>query len=161
MNKKFIIFSVGALLEILSLILLIPAGIAFVEIQSKTFPGIIFNHKLLGFIIAIVSSLVCGRSLKILGKKELSGTGIREGFAIVAFGWIILTFFGSIPLWTYFLSQSEAITISTIFRTLRASTPVDSFCDVVSIVGMVFSLSRKIRRYRSPSSPSFAVTRTQ
>ena len=127
MNKKFIIFSVGVLLEILSLILLIPAGIAFAEIQSKTFPDIIFNHQLLGFIIAIVGSLACGRSLKIIGNKELSGSGIREGFAIVTFGWIILTFFGSIPLWTYFLSQSEAITISTIFRAFT-----DSYFEIMS-----------------------------
>jgi hypothetical protein len=28
---------------------------------------------------------------------------------------------------------------------LRASTPVDSFCEVVRIVGMVFSLSRKLQ----------------
>ena len=31
--------------------------------------------------------------------------------------------------------------ISTMLRMLRASTPVESFCDVVRIVGMVFSLS--------------------
>ena len=31
--------------------------------------------------------------------------------------------------------------ISTMFRTLRASTPVESFCDVVRMVGIVFSLS--------------------
>jgi hypothetical protein len=33
--------------------------------------------------------------------------------------------------------------ISTMWRTLRASTPVDSFCEVVRMVGMVFSLSWK------------------
>jgi hypothetical protein len=31
--------------------------------------------------------------------------------------------------------------IKTILRMLRASTPVESFCDVVRIVGIVFSLS--------------------
>ena len=31
--------------------------------------------------------------------------------------------------------------ISTMLRMLRASTPVESFCEVVRIVGMVFSLS--------------------
>jgi hypothetical protein len=30
-------------------------------------------------------------------------------------------------------------------RTLRASTPVDSFCEVVRMVGIVFSLSWKAR----------------
>jgi trk system potassium uptake protein TrkH len=98
MNKSFIIFSVGKLLEILALILLIPAGIAFFEIQSRTFPSILFDYKLLGFIIAIVSSFICGNLLKFIGSKELTGTGIREGFAIVTFGWIILTLFGAIPI---------------------------------------------------------------
>ena len=51
--------------------------------------------------------------------------------------------------------------ISTMLRTLRASTPVESFCDVVRIVGMVFSLSWKSRRCWSPRAPSSAVTRTQ
>lgn len=31
--------------------------------------------------------------------------------------------------------------ISTMLRMFRASTPVESFCDVVRIVGIVFSLS--------------------
>jgi hypothetical protein len=31
--------------------------------------------------------------------------------------------------------------IKTILRMLRASTPVESFCEVVRMVGMVFSLS--------------------
>jgi hypothetical protein len=51
--------------------------------------------------------------------------------------------------------------ISTMLRTFRASTPVDSFCEVVRIVGMVFSLSWKSRRCCSPIAPSLAVTRTQ
>ena len=54
--------------------------------------------------------------------------------------------------------------ISTMWRTLRASTPVDRFCDVVSMVsmvGMVFSWSWKSRRCCPPRAPSLAVTRTQ
>ena len=112
MNKYFIIFSVGKLLEILALILLIPAGIAFYEIPLKTFPSLLFDSRLLGFIIAIVSSFICGNLLKLIGSKELTGTGIREGFAIVTFGWIILTLFGAIPLFVYFISQAQTLTLS-------------------------------------------------
>ena len=43
-------------------------------------------------------------------------------------------------------------------RMLRASTPVESFCEVVRMVGMVFLLSWKSRRYCSPRAPSSAVT---
>ncbi len=127
MNKRFITYSIGKLLEILALVLLIPAGIAFFEIPSKVFPDVLLNYKLLGFIIAIVSSLICGNCLKLVGSKELKGTGIREGFAIVTFGWIILTLFGAIPLFVYFMSQVEATTATTVIRSFT-----DSYFEIMS-----------------------------
>lgn len=127
MNKKFIIFSVGALLEILAAILIIPAGIAFFEIQSKVLLDTIKHPALSGFLIAIVSSFACGRFLKTVGSRELSGTGIREGFAIVTFGWLLLTFFGAFPLWAHFLSQAKTITLNTVF-----STFTDSYFEIMS-----------------------------
>jgi len=127
MNKNFIIFSVGKLLEILAFILLIPAGIALLEIPAKAIPGIFIDHRIMGFIVAIVSAFICGTLLKLLGDKKLTGTGIREGFAIVTFGWVILTFFGAIPLFVYFLSRVDSLTASTV---LRAFT--DSYFEIMS-----------------------------
>ncbi|MFQ5952035.1 MAG: TrkH family potassium uptake protein [Candidatus Omnitrophota bacterium] len=127
MNLKFIIFAVGKLLEILALILLIPAGIAFFEIQSKAFPDILLDPRLMGFIIAIVVSFICGNILKAIGSRELIGNGIRDGFAIVAFGWIILTLFGSIPLVVYFLSKVDAVTVDAFTRTFT-----DSYFEIMS-----------------------------
>ena len=127
MNKHFIIFSVGRLLEILAFILFIPAAIAFFEIQSRVFPDILFNYKLLGFIIAIISAFICGTLLKIIGSRELTGTGIREGFAIVTFGWIILTLFGSIPLFVHFITQVEFVTTSSVIRAFT-----DAYFEIMS-----------------------------
>ncbi|MGB3111743.1 MAG: potassium transporter TrkG, partial [Candidatus Omnitrophota bacterium] len=127
MNPKFITYSVGKLLEILALILLIPAGIAFFEIQPRIFPDIFFDPRLMGFIIAIISSFIFGNLLKAIGNRELVGNGIRDGFAIVTFGWIILTLFGSIPLVIYFLSNADAVTSGTF---LRAFT--DSYFEIMS-----------------------------
>jgi len=110
MNKRFITFSVGKLLEILALILFIPAGIAFFEIPSRTFPAMFYDPRISGFIIAIVLSFLCGNLLKLIGNREIEGDGIRDGFAIVAFGWLILTLFGAIPLVVYFLSGDSSIT---------------------------------------------------
>ncbi len=121
MNKKFILFSVGMLLEILSAILLIPAAIAFWEIPVKIFPNVFFDYRLLGFIIAIIASFFCGLFLKAAGNREIHGTGIKEGFAIVAFSWLLLTLFGSIPLLTYFLSQTDTITAHNIFSAFTNS----------------------------------------
>ena len=127
MNKKFIIFSVGKLLEIFSYFLIIPALIAFFEIQSKNFPGCLFDPRLFGFIIAIIASFICGKFLKRFGENELTGTGIREGFAIVTFGWFLLTLFGSIPLMLYFLSQTEIATTGTIIRAFT-----DAYFEIMS-----------------------------
>ncbi len=49
----------------------------------------------------------------------------------------------------------------TMFRMFQASTPVESFCDVVRMVGMVFLLSWKSRRCCSPRAPSSAVSLEQ
>jgi trk system potassium uptake protein TrkH len=127
MNPKFITFSIGKLLEILALILLIPAGIAFFEIQPRVFPDIFLDHRLLGFIIAIISSLVCGIILKLLGNKDLVGNGIRDGFAIVTFGWIILTLFGAIPLVVYLLTEAGTIDLNTFTRAFT-----DSYFEIMS-----------------------------
>jgi trk system potassium uptake protein TrkH len=127
MNTKFIIFAVGKLLEILALVLLIPAGIAFFEIQPRVFPDILFDPRLVGFIIAIISSLICGNLLKAIGSRELVGNGIRDGFAIVTFGWIILTLFGSIPLIVYFLSKAPVINFDVLTRAFT-----DSYFEIMS-----------------------------
>ena len=127
MNPKFITYSIGKLLEILALILLIPAGIAFLEVQPRVFPGIFFDHRLLGFIVAIIASLAAGNLLKLVGSKELVGNGIRDGFAIVTFGWIFLTLFGAIPLVVYFLTKVDVINFDAF---LRAFT--DSYFEIMS-----------------------------
>lgn len=114
-------------MEILAYILIIPTGIAFFEIQSKVLVDSIKHPALLGFLIAIAGSFLCGRFLKIVGSKELSGTGIREGFAIVTFGWLLMSFFGAIPLWTYFLFQTKIITLITVF-----STFTDAYFEIMS-----------------------------
>lgn len=114
MNKKFIFFSIGILLEILSLILVIPATISFFEIENKIFPAFLYDFRILGFIIAIISSFVAGFILRKNGTNKIEGTGIKEGFAIVTFSWITLSLFGAIPLFMYLLSQADTTSLSAI-----------------------------------------------
>ena len=127
MNKKIIIFALGRLLEILSYFLMIPALIALFEVSSKDVAGLIFDPRISGFIIAMATSFICGNILKRLGARELTGTGIKEGFAIVTFGWFFLTLFGSIPLMFYFLSQAEIVTAGEVIRAFT-----DSYFEIMS-----------------------------
>ncbi|MBD3379817.1 MAG: TrkH family potassium uptake protein [Candidatus Omnitrophica bacterium] len=127
MNPRFITYSVGKLLEILALVLFIPAGIAFYNLLPEGYPAMLLDHRLSGFIIAILSSFFCGMILKLAGDREISGNGIREGFAIVAFGWIVLTLFGAIPFIVYFLGKAAAVDVHVF---LRAFT--DSYFEIMS-----------------------------
>ncbi|MCG8431261.1 MAG: TrkH family potassium uptake protein [Candidatus Omnitrophica bacterium] len=110
MNRKFILFSLGKLLVVLSFLLLVPAVIAYFEIAAGSLTDSLFDARLAGFVIAILSSLLCGIVCRVFGSGKLAGTGIREGFAIVTFGWFSLTLFGCIPLLYYFLSRSGIMT---------------------------------------------------
>ena len=114
MNKRFITYSIGKLLEILGLVMLVPAGIAFFEISSKTFPAVLLDHRIIGFTVAIAGAFVAGELCKLIGTREIEGNGIRDGFAIVTFGWLVLTFFGAIPLMFHFITQAGAITFQTV-----------------------------------------------
>lgn len=114
MNKKFIYFSLGTILEILAVIMFIPAIIAFFEIGNQEISKKFLDFRLSGFIIAIISSFVCGIILRAKGNKNLTGSGIREGFAIVTFGWFLATLFGALPLLVYFLATAVDINLATI-----------------------------------------------
>jgi trk/ktr system potassium uptake protein len=127
MKKRFVIYSIGKLLEILAWCMCIPAVIAYMDIPVKTFPGILLNPDLFGLLVAIITSVICGNILKFIGTDELTGDGIREGFAIVAFGWIFLTLFGAIPLMTYFIAQAGTITPGIVF-----SAFTDSYFEIMS-----------------------------
>lgn len=127
MNKRFVTFAVGKLLEILAMILLIPAGIAFFEVSERTYPEVFFDPRLSGFVIAIIFSFIAGTILKIIGRREIVGNGIRDGFAIVTFGWIILTLVGAIPLMIYFLAQGSDVNAGTITHAFT-----DSYFEIMS-----------------------------
>lgn len=116
MNYAFIIYALGKLLVVLSGIMCIPAAIAFAEIYPAGYPDVFFHPKLAGFLVAIVASYVLGYIFSWLGNKNTSGDSIREGFAIVTFGWIFVAFFGSIPLLLYLLSLSDSINGIVLFH---------------------------------------------
>lgn len=127
MNKRFILFSLGIILEILASILIIPALIAFHELPNELILNKCLSPAFYGFAISIVSSFIVGRSLKSIGTNKLIGTGIKEGFAIVTFGWILSSFFGAIPLFTHFLSVAPQVDFPSI-----ALAFTDSYFEIMS-----------------------------
>ena len=111
MNSSFIVNSVGKLLQILGLVLIIPALIGVYEVSPNNFHDYISNPAISGFTIAIPLSLLIGTLLTLIKPTRLIGNGTKEGFAIVAFGWMVLTLFGAIPLFMYFVQVDNSFTI--------------------------------------------------
>ncbi len=107
MDIKFILYVLGKLLMLLSGIMCIPAGIAIFEVYPAEASAILAHENVAGFIMAVFSSYLVGASLVAVGAKRIKENSVREGFAIVTFGWITLTLFGSIPLFVYFLAHSS------------------------------------------------------
>ena len=104
MNKYFVIYSIGKLLQVLSIVLLIPAAIAIYECAPTSIIPLFSDVRFTGFFYTILASLIIGTALTILKPGKISGNLVREGFAIVTFGWIVLALFGCIPLFIYYLS---------------------------------------------------------
>jgi len=115
LNQRFVFYTIGKLIIVLAFILIIPTVIALFEIRKFPLPQLLFHEKIFGFIISIALSLLFGGILIAVGQKQVRGSGIREGFAIVTFGWITFTLLGSLPLFFYFLSEIESKNLGQIF----------------------------------------------
>ncbi len=102
MNTSFVTNAIGKLLQVLGLVMIIPALIAVWEVSPTSFVDAFHDPALGGFMIAIPLALLFGTILGLIKPTRLIGNGVREGFTIVTFGWLILTLFGAIPLVYYF-----------------------------------------------------------
>lgn len=111
MNTSFVTNAVGKLLQVLGLVMVIPLLIAVHETAPENFYDATHAPALSGFLIAVPLSLLAGILLALRKPTRLIGNGIREGFTIVTFGWIILTFFGAVPLWSYFNAIEPELTL--------------------------------------------------
>ncbi len=117
MNYRFVIFTIGKLLQVLAIVLILPACIAISECLPCSMKELFFDVRFLGFFITIITSSITGTILLFIKvERRLSGNAVREGFTIVTFGWIILALFGSIPLFMYFLSTTSSHNATSVFQ---------------------------------------------
>ena len=116
MNKSFVGYAIGKLLQVISGIFIIPLGVAVWESHVPGFSYVIRYLPVQGFLIGIFISLSAGTFLTIICKPGKFFKGAREGFAIVALGWITIAFVGSIPLCHYLFFNLEHQTSGAFFR---------------------------------------------
>lgn len=106
MNIHFIKYSLGKLLQLLSFSMLLPAAIAIAQADHESVLSILRNTEAAAFFIAIAASFITGTVLTLLSHQKSDERTVREGFAIVTFGWLLLTLFGCVPIFLYLMSAT-------------------------------------------------------
>ena len=88
MNYRSILFILGCILTIEGIFLLLPIIVALVYGEEQIF----------AFLLAMIICLVFGIGMILFKPKKLV-FNVKEGFSTVALGWILLSFFGSFPIY--------------------------------------------------------------
>ncbi|MCD6526323.1 MAG: TrkH family potassium uptake protein [Desulfuromonas sp.] len=112
MNILFVFHILGVLLTCLSLTLLIPIPFSYYYHDGTA----------MAFIWSSLTCLLTGYTLFKLfkTKKELS---VREGFAVVTFGWLVFALFGALP---FIISGAIPSPLDAVFETMSGFTTTGS-----------------------------------
>lgn len=108
MQKAAVGYAIGKLMQIMGLFLLVPLGIAVFDNFHLPLSELVIQAEVFGFWFAILISILAGTQMVVAFKEARQMQGIKEGYAIVTIGWLVLTLISSIPLLSYLLSTDTA-----------------------------------------------------
>ncbi len=108
MNTKTIINILAALLSLLGLTMLIPAGISWEYGE----------HDMIAFLQSSAISLIIGVPLWVVSRKSHSLTN-KDGFIIVTFGWVLTAIAGALP---FYLSDVLPTITDAFFESMSGVT---------------------------------------
>lgn len=109
MNKRSVGYAIGKLMEVLALCMTIPLLVGLI-MDFDTFSGaVLLSPEISGFALSILVTLIAGLSLTAYCKRFREDIGIREGYAVVTLGWIVLTFFGCLPLFLFWILKNDSL----------------------------------------------------
>ncbi|MFZ1729214.1 MAG: TrkH family potassium uptake protein [Bacteroidota bacterium] len=121
MHKRTVLYGVARLLQVMGLALLPPAIIAWYDTPDISFAARIWTPEFSGFWIAILASLVFGTATAAALKSRSLRQTVREGFAIVTLGWIVMAIFGAIPFFVWFLETGGDFSAGGVLHSLTNS----------------------------------------
>lgn len=130
MSILFVLHILGALLTFLALTLLLPIPFSYYYHDGSA-PAFIWAA-----LICLIVGVVLMKLFK--NKKELS---VREGFAVVTFGWLVFALFGALP---YLLSGAITSPLDAVFETMSGFTTTGS-----TILTEIESLPQSILFWRA------------
>lgn len=95
-------------MQVLGVVLLAPMAVAMYDVRHLEFSEMIAAPDVLGFGVAILLAIVVGTVVVVYSRDGKYLQGVKEGYAIVALGWLSLSFVGAIPLWIWMMAQTGA-----------------------------------------------------
>jgi trk system potassium uptake protein TrkH len=107
MRKGTVAYAVGKLWQVLGLVLLVPLALAIYDLRRFSIMENLSQPDVFGSMVAVLLCLVLGTGLITVFKRDRELQGVKEGYAVVAIGWVSATFFTCLPLYFYLVSQSE------------------------------------------------------
>ncbi len=131
MNRRIVFYMLGRILILEAVLLCLPLICAVVYGEKSIF----------AFIITIAIALVLGLLLSFLNKPKDKTFFAKEGFAIVALSWIILSLVGALP---FYISGEIPSYIDAFFETVSGLTTTGA-----SILNDVEAMSNGLLFWRS------------
>ncbi len=131
MNKKFVFYMLGRILTIVAILMLLPFAVGLIYGEGSTW----------WFLVTAAVTFLFGLGLNMLFKKSNRTLFAREGFAIVALSWIVISLFGAMP---FYLSGEIPSYTDAFFETVSGFTTTGA-----SILTEVETLSKCMLFWRS------------
>ncbi|MBQ2768038.1 MAG: TrkH family potassium uptake protein [Clostridia bacterium] len=131
MNRRMVFYTVGRISLAAAVLLLLPALVSLIYLESCGW----------SFLITIAIALALSGALTRLSRPSSDVIYAREGFAIVALGWLLTALLGALP---FFLSGEIPSFIDAFFESVSGLTTTGA-----SILTDVESLSHGILFWRS------------
>ncbi len=130
MNKRLTFHLVGVVVRVVGVLMALPLVVSLILRSGDTIP----------ILIAMLITVAAGSALALI-KPRRDTLRPREGFAIVAFSWILVSFFGGLP---FFFSGYIPSLIDCFFETVSGFTTTGS-----TILTDVEALPRGLLFWRS------------
>lgn len=127
MSGKAVAYAIGKMMQLMGMVLCVPLGIATYDLPQLSLAAMMNNPETIGFLLAILICFVLGTVTAYVCRKDKDNQRIREGYAIVAIGWIIFALMGCIPFVFYFVAQSGQFGIASLFHSFT-----DGFFEIMS-----------------------------
>ena len=104
MHKLAVGYAVGKLMQLVGLTMLAPLAIALYDHWPEGYASWSTDVEVIGFASSVLFAILAGSILVAYCRSGKNDQGIREGYAIVTIGWLLLTLVGAIPFWLYFMT---------------------------------------------------------